>query len=427
MASAVSSPSIPPPNITLGAVKYIDIVYSTSPSEFYVQLSPDNSELDGVMTKITEIYENGGIIISQATAKPGVTCVAQYSQDFTWYRAMIESIQPTGAEIRFVDYGNTELVSFDKLKQLQPDLAKLPTQAIACRLLGVGSKTWNDTELMQFTTLTDGKRLEAEFIAVENNIYEVLIREINEDKYINEDLLPGVDLLTVYELTKNKSRPSRVKMVPTAAADYPVAWIEHTTNIGSEEEVMVTWIQNPDNFYVQCIRWGNEFREMMKEIQKVYHKRTHITDQIDIGTPVMAVFAEDGAIYRAEVVDIKPAGVVVKYVDFGNRALVQKHEVYRVDKEFMKLPQLGIHCALKGVKSPAGKSWDKFNTEDAAELLLVDGIHCVFSEAQGKKFIVELKSDGQDLAAVLVKKGVADFIAAEKIAPTEICGKLSLF
>lgn len=50
----------------------------------------------------------------------------QYSQDQGWYRALIVEIQEDKALIVFVDYGNYEWVTFDKLKVLPEEFMSLP-------------------------------------------------------------------------------------------------------------------------------------------------------------------------------------------------------------------------------------------------------------------------------------------------------------
>lgn len=43
-------------------------------------------------------------------------CLAKYSEDDTWYRAVVEEKCFDTAKVLFVDYGNREAVAFDKIK-----------------------------------------------------------------------------------------------------------------------------------------------------------------------------------------------------------------------------------------------------------------------------------------------------------------------
>ncbi|KAK0163339.1 hypothetical protein PV327_007031 [Microctonus hyperodae] len=426
----VSTPilQIPPPNITLGAIKHCEIVYVTSPMEFYVQLCPDNEELNTVMTKIAEIYATGGTVLSESDAKIGNGCIAQYSEDSTWYRAVIQSVESTGAIVRFIDYGNTELVTFDKIKVLQEEFTKLPTQAIGCKLLAVPNTEWDASQLDRFTAIADIKPLEAEFIAHDNNIYEVLLRQvvngIAADSYINEEFSGGADLIEAKEIAKKKNRSSSTT-IKSYVADYAALkqkWSEPPIYFGNKEEVMVTWLTNPNNFYCQLLRNQKEFRSMMEEIQKIYADRQPTKESVEVGSSVIAIFEEDMALYRAEIIQLnKPhGGVFVRYVDFGNCATVQPKQIFNVEKKFMILPKQAVNCTLKNIVAP-GTSWPSINAQEIDKLFNEEKLQCVFHEEKNKKCIVTLLNNGDDVAAKLVEKGVAAFdVVLQSSNPPEI-------
>ncbi|XP_074105192.1 uncharacterized protein LOC141531270 isoform X2 [Cotesia typhae] len=414
LLSSSSTVQITPPNITLGAIKHCEIVFITSPTDFHVQLRPDNLELDPVMNKIAQIYETGGNNLTEANAKVGTSCVAQYSEDLKWYRAVIQSVEPFGVTVRFVDYGNVESVTFDKIKELDVELAKLPIQAINCKLLAASKTVWDTNEINEFTSLVELKSLEAEFIAEENNIYEVLIREVVDNEtfgpYLNERFSNGADLMQAKEVTKNKNRSSRDGKLTHAATDnyapLEQTWIEPRINLPMEEGVIVTWLIDPDNFYCQLLGRSKDFRSMMNEMQKIYSKRQPARDNIAVGSTAIAVFADDGAFYRAEVLQTMSDTFVVRYVDFGNTATVKSSEIYRVDKKFMDLPKQAVCCSLKSVIPPGG-SWSKSIHDDIDCLFNVENLRCNFLQESNNKYLVSLTHDGQDLADIIVQKGLA--------------------
>ncbi|XP_008556334.1 maternal protein tudor isoform X2 [Microplitis demolitor] len=417
-SSTSSSVQITPPNITLGAIKHCEVVYITSPTNFHVQLKPDNLELDPVMDKIAQLYETGGNNLHQSNAKVGVSCIAQYSEDLKWYRAVIQSVESTGVTVRFVDYGNIEIVSFDKIKELEADLAKLPVQAINCKLLGASKTTWDTNEVNEFTLLTDMKLLEAEFIAQENDVYEVLIREVVNNEpigpYINETYCNPADLSQAKEVAKNESRSSRgSKPAPhvssTNYAPLERKWSEPAINLSVEEDVIVTWLTNPDNFYCQLLRTSKDFRTMMNEIQKIYARRQPAQDNIPIGSSVIAIFADDGAFYRAEVIKIKSGNYEVRYVDFGNTATVKSREIFRVDEKFMDLPKQAVLCCLKNVVPRGGTGWSNADHNEIDRLFNVDQLRCCFNEVTNGKYLVSMTNNGIDVADTLVKKGLAEY------------------
>lgn len=60
-----------------------------------------------------------------------------YIADGNWYRAQVKDYIPaTTAKVMFLDYGNLEEVSVDKLCRIPSSFLELPFQAICCSLSG---------------------------------------------------------------------------------------------------------------------------------------------------------------------------------------------------------------------------------------------------------------------------------------------------
>lgn len=67
----------------------------------------------------------------------GIVCAGQFS-DQQWYRVRIASITRTGTyRVTFIDYGNSEELSKDRLAALPEDLAKVPSTCRSCVLAGI--------------------------------------------------------------------------------------------------------------------------------------------------------------------------------------------------------------------------------------------------------------------------------------------------
>jgi len=72
------------------------------------------------------------------------------------------------------------------------------------------------------------------------------------------------------------------------------------------------------------------------------------------GLAVAAIF--DGEWYRAEIIALLPGIIKVRYVDYGNEAMVAESDVRVLPTEFTRLPQLAVKMSLYGV-GPDGNSW----------------------------------------------------------------------
>lgn len=63
-------------------------------------------------------------------------CVALYTGDDKWYRAVIEDIpEKKQVDVRYVDYGNKERLWYKQLYKITEDFLKLPAQVYLLLLL----------------------------------------------------------------------------------------------------------------------------------------------------------------------------------------------------------------------------------------------------------------------------------------------------
>ncbi|KAG5320463.1 TUD protein, partial [Pseudoatta argentina] len=262
-------------DITLGSVKNCELVFFNNPLDFFIQLSPECLELNSVMERIAAIYENGGDTMQASEIQSGTYCIAQYSEDLKWYRAIIKSVKESSATVEFVDYGNTELVNFMNIKVILEEFLKLPMQAVHCKLLGLTNTDNEEKQHAIFLEKTDGKSLQAEFVFEENEMYKVLLREVDDVsniKYINEEFC------TITDLTKAKQTATNKKAFKTATENRMVTkyaspdskWQTTLYEPESKHDIIVTWFINPNKLYCQLLSKETEFKTMMSEMQKTY-------------------------------------------------------------------------------------------------------------------------------------------------------------
>lgn len=60
----------------------------------------------------------------------GMPVAAQFSVDNKWYRAEIISLKPQAkkAEVRYVDFGNTEILAYSKIRMLAEEFLRFTVQ-----------------------------------------------------------------------------------------------------------------------------------------------------------------------------------------------------------------------------------------------------------------------------------------------------------
>ncbi|KYN31432.1 Maternal protein tudor [Trachymyrmex septentrionalis] len=414
-------------DITLGSVKNCEVVFLNSPLDFFVQLSPECLELNSVMDRIAAIYENGGDTMQASEIQSGTYCIAQYSEDLKWYRAVIKSVEESSATVEFVDYGNTELVNFINIKVILEEFLKLPMQAVRCKLLGLTNTGNEEEQHTIFLEKTDGKSLQAEFVLEENKMYKVLLREVVDDvsniKYINEEFCTIADLTKAKQTATNKKAFNTVtknRMV-TEYAPPDSKWQTTLYEPESKHDIVVTWFINPNKLYCQLLSKETEFKTMMSEIQKTYTNNSKpVTHKLEIGSAVIAIFSEDRAFYRAEVVNIDTLmdAYVVRYIDFGNCASVDRRNIYPVEKKFMQLPKLAVLCSLKDIGPNNNSNWSEVDNNALDACFNADKYECTFHSFSDDLYIISLNRNGQDVSSMLIQQNLAASTKIETVSET---------
>ncbi|XP_064632258.1 uncharacterized protein LOC135490748 [Lineus longissimus] len=128
---------------------------------------------------------------------PGEIIAAQFSEDTSWYRAKVLDADTDSrtVEVFYVDFGNSEWISEDRVRLMEPQFLHMPFQAIECFLSNVepiDGLAWSKESRDYFQKLVDGKRLFAHVIS--KNLNGVLRLDLydtenEEDIYINKHLV----------------------------------------------------------------------------------------------------------------------------------------------------------------------------------------------------------------------------------------------
>lgn len=109
----------------------------------------------------------------------------------------------------------------------------------------------------------------------------------------------------------------------------------------------------------------------------------------------------------------------MQYIDFGNRALVNKNDIYQVERKLMQLPKQAYHCSLQNIKPFIGSKWSEVNTQAIDDCFNADKYGCLFHNIENDKYIVSLNNCGQDVAYILVNKNLASYTAANTTMPND--------
>ncbi|KAG5265802.1 hypothetical protein AALO_G00246530 [Alosa alosa] len=116
-----------------------------------------------------------------------------------------------------------------------------------------------------------------------------------------------------------------------------------------ETEVYVSHVNSPDSFFVQLVENEDRIHSLVEQL----NVDEPCNDSVDLrtlqeGDVVGAIFPEDESWYRAVIKKVNNNGsVLVEFIDFGNEATIASNQTRCLEKNFLEVPKLCIHCCLR--------------------------------------------------------------------------------
>lgn len=171
--SSQESPSL---KICQNGVSVI-LTHIDSPSEFYLQLSDETESVNNLQEELQKAAPDLPVLDNPSA---GVLCAAPYSVDQQWYRAQVLDADDDITTVRFVDYGNTDVLnnSTTSVKMLPSELLALEQHARRCSLnVKPMGEEWVPAATARFEELT----AEAELIVSLCGFYRFIFMQQDND------------------------------------------------------------------------------------------------------------------------------------------------------------------------------------------------------------------------------------------------------
>ena len=391
-----------------------------------------------------------------ASMQSGMVCLGQYTEDKEWYRGLIEEvISESNALVNFVDYGNKEVISLDRISVLPEKFAKFPLQCFHCSVVSpTGSDpSWNMDQVEQFRRLVPENE-EAFTVTVldtdkEKSLHLVRLNKSGQDVDITPLLNPKIEGSGVETSVSGgllpPSRPlellhvegSNLSMMAVKGSKTPSQdsgsdnGESETTDDGSEGklliqapfklnlavqeevlEVSVVFVESPSLIYIQRADCKAELDTLSEEIEQFcasFEDGRNFQLTFCEGDFVLAKWSEDEQWYRGEIIGVDSGsdGVLkVSFIDYGNVEVILSSSMVMCPKNFLELPAQAIPCSLAQV--PHRDSWP-LSYRDLIMELVEDKMmqaSVVLPGSQGMKATVKLEDVESKLdvsQAVLVK------------------------
>lgn len=155
------------PNVSLNRMEQVYASCIVDPHYFWCQFA-NSADLD----KIVKLAQDAGR--SQQcpeTLDKGDLCLALFSSDDQWYRALVSKKIGEMLNMVFIDYGNEAEVAIKDTRLMPQNLLEQPPQAFLCTLHGFdrAKGTWDDQGCDDFFNSLVDRSLNVKLVAVEDN------------------------------------------------------------------------------------------------------------------------------------------------------------------------------------------------------------------------------------------------------------------
>ncbi|XP_074789599.1 tudor domain-containing protein 15 [Athene noctua] len=179
--------------------------------------------------------------------------------------------------------------------------------------------------------------------------------------------------------------------------------------VNSEVAAYISHMNSPSSFYIQLAEDENLIIQLAEELNKsmVNIGPENCLDELMVGDLIVAEHAADCFYYRAVIIKTLKSGnsFEVEFIDYGNVEVVSPSKIGRIQKKFLTLPRLSVHCFLRGVKSTHHETWIKKSTSYFVSRTNNKLVTCKFLQQHGEQWEIGVIWDGKAVSNNLQKKG----------------------
>ncbi|XP_048521225.1 maternal protein tudor-like isoform X1 [Dendroctonus ponderosae] len=308
----------------------IHVSHIDTPTEFYVQFGESKSAIDELQELLQAQVDE---MPALENASVGILCAAPYSVDGLWYRAEVLDADEDITTVRFVDFGNTDVIDnkTTQVKTLPPNLLTLAVYATRCSLkLKSLDEEWSQQALELFESLALQPNLQAEYLTQDEKttILELYSNGVN----VKDELLAHNYAVPCEIITENKT----------------TCFVSH--------------LNSPSEFWVQMESCINELEWIAEQLSGA--ELFSELDDMSPGALCAALFPDDEMWYRARILSNTIAGIELLFIDYGNSCV--SNSLRQLPEDIVVTPPLAQKCCLQ--KPDGIPYWTKEAQDKFAEL-----------------------------------------------------------
>ncbi|KAJ0026795.1 hypothetical protein NQD34_017795, partial [Periophthalmus magnuspinnatus] len=387
--------------IQVGSVFTGYVEHVQNPNHFWVRSEKRNNDFEEMMEKLFRHFRR--IALDEdvlENPEPGMLCCAVYEEDLHYYRGVVVDLLENGAEVLFIDFGNTGKVPHNLIKKIPKEFADKSAFALCCSLVNVvpTDELWPSSSIDSFRRLVSNKVLQVCVIQIRKNKFdvdlyfneesgngggqslsEILIsaQQAHYGKNISEQFTGKKKKHTYYKqkVTKHNRQPlvnpkaSENCNKEKEASKYELEKTKEPVSLkglnikpGCEFAVRCILINTPSDFWCQLLDQVPALESLMERLQGHYSIKTVPLEP----EPCCVVKSpSNGKWCRGIITERQNGRANVILVDFGSSIQVSEECLQGLLPEFCVFEKQAFRCSLYNVIEPLALGW----TKDATEFL----------------------------------------------------------
>ncbi|XP_056659734.1 tudor domain-containing protein 1 isoform X5 [Monodelphis domestica] len=401
-----------------------------NPGEFYCHILKEDalSGLNEVNRSLAEYCQQK--MTNDFKPEIGEPCCAYFTDDGNWYRALVKEILPNETvKVHFVDYGNIEEVTADKLRRMSSKFLKLPFQGIRCWLVDIKprNKHWSKEATARFQMCVAGIKLQAKVVDLTDNGAGVELTDLSTSyPKIISDILIGEHLVLKDEPpckdTQNNKSVNKIDLPfdpDVLQATSSEQWKTIEFPVDEIVPACILEIISPSLFYALPIESRDQEKLNLMTVKLTEHcntQKNRVLFKPRIGDVCCARFTSDNYWYRAIILKVSESEVKVLYADYGNIETLPFSRIQPITTSYLELPFQIIRCSFEGIMELDG-DWSPLVIELLKKLMLnqnvmvsikgiIKNVHAVSVQKRSENGII-------NIADKLVMEGLAKHITTK--------------
>ena len=343
--------------------KFYDITVSTiySPFCFYAQINDYLNEFFHFESQLQTFYQNVNTECRLlANGQIGENCVAKFSEDQQWYRAVVKEVNEKFAKVFFVDYGNEDTVPLGQILKLDERFTQQPLMAIKCCLDGVKppSDGFLEQRMQQVSDFMFNSLIgHVTCLFTDRMLDESHFVQVRVDATNLSDLLVQNSLVSKIEASPLKKIPigkqttaARIKSIQLDGGVKRFANESLDLQIDNAYEIVVTYIETFGEFYFK-LKESDTFKNLNNNLKYFYEKKINLPQpELVENYPCVYYEYENKEWHRAKIVHVYDRDhCLVRLVDTGRTRYANRNELREIYEKFLEIECQSCMACLDGL------------------------------------------------------------------------------